>query len=123
MAKTHSPSKFGKTLCGKNSAKVRTTIERPGCRVCNIVFQKKVRPHLRLMAKQISAEAYSRLNREKNQSFAEGMVFALVQIVHENPACARDARSVFDAAGLTRDDFKDTGISYDYDALNKILEV
>lgn len=62
------------------------------------------------------------LERAKNKSFAEGMVFALIQIVHENPSCARDARSVFDAAGLTRKDFKETGVEYDTVALNKILK-
>lgn len=62
------------------------------------------------------------LARAKNKAFGEGMVFALIQIVHENPACARDARSVFDAAGLTREDFHDTGIESDYNALNRILE-
>jgi hypothetical protein len=56
------------------------------------------------------------------RGFSNGMVFALIQIVHENPACAPEARSVFDAAGLTRKDFKETGIEYDTEALNRILE-
>lgn len=52
----------------------------------------------------------AKVKRAEDRGFANGMAFALIQIVLENPSCERDAKSVADAAGLTLEDFKDTGI-------------
>lgn len=114
--KTHTPSGTkGKTLCGKRIASsVPVTTDRPGCKVCAVVYDQSLRGVMR------NVNAKSKEEREK--SFAEGMVFALIQMVHEDRSCIQTAKSVFDAAGLTEQDFRETGGEYDRIALNLILE-
>jgi hypothetical protein len=98
--KTHTPSgERGKTLCGKRIAEtVPTTTERPGCKVCAVVYDQSIRGIVRM------EKPMKESDREKN--FAHGFAFALVQFMRNNGRSVdRDLFRVFDDAGYTLNDF------------------
>ncbi len=102
--KTHTPSgERGKTLCGKRVGQtVPTVTERPGCKVCAVVYDQSLRGVIRAMKPD------KELAREKN--FSHGFGFALASIVRLYPALDEQAFDIFQEAGYELSDFDSVGL-------------
>lgn len=116
--KTHTPSgERGKTVCGKRvAATVPVTTERPGCKVCVVVFDQAVRGVTNILR--------SRKETDKEKNFAHGFGFALASIVRANPALDQHAFDIFQEAGYELPDFAE--VQFDEEerkTINKIFGV
>lgn len=117
--KTHTPSgERGKTLCGKRIADtVPTTAERPGCKVCAVVYDQAVRG--------VSNILRSRKQEDKDENFAHGFAFGLIQFMRNNGSSVnRDCFQVFADAGYELADFEKIEFDpQDRETLNQIFGV
>jgi hypothetical protein len=116
--KTHTPSgERGKTVCGKRVAPtVPITAERPGCKVCAVVYDQAVRGVTNILR--------SRKAEDKGKNFAHGFAFALASFERNWPGSHSQLFDVFQEAGYELADFENIDFDEtDRKNLNRIFGV